>query len=382
MSANVNLISALAGAGAVLSPLWARIATSRSMAQPVDYAPEAERAVLAALVVQPGWIAELEPAGFSADCFAQPERRRAYVALRQAWLAEGGEIPEAAEVATEAVMVDEAGVDRIVAQLMAELGGEGAVLAELVDADRIRRLDEGADGPYTREELEGHARKLVAAWEDRDRWSGFAPIVETGEEPPLRRHFDRVPTRRWVTAALYGLIGGAAVAVLGSGPWAIAVLFATMAYGYVIAAVDHDTLLIDTKVFVVGTCGIWAAVGAGALGGAWGWSAVLLGVGVALGWGVVFELTNAAYKLVRGVDGLGFGDAMIGLVCVGVPTAVSGSLTVGIYSVIAAMFVALLVQVPLMVIRGGGRQMAFALGPYLAVGWVVAWFAARAIGLT
>jgi prepilin signal peptidase PulO-like enzyme (type II secretory pathway) len=248
-------------------------------------------------------------------------------------------------------------------------------------------LERGAAETLDKRGLIKCGEKVVAAAADRGSLGGSATVTTTGDfDAPLRRDY-LAPTERAIVAT-----GGALALTLGVAPFLIgalglgvgASLIALLALwvvafsGAVIALVDLATMYLDGRVF-------WQAALCG-----WGLAAVaalaeddprrlLAGLFVVLATAVLFEGLNYLYKLVRGFNGMGFGDTMILVVTAGVPAALTGSWSLGSYCVIAGLLAGLLGWI-FNFARGlfklgprFTRTTPFAFGPYLEIGWVVAW---------
>lgn len=329
MSLAVATITIGAACGAALSPIAARYAARRSTAQKLPYDAEAERFVLAAGQSSSDVADLLHTAGVRARHFALPQRS-------QAWFDLAGGDPEPPG-------------DR-----------------DPDAADAIGALKDGHP------ELLEHAVRLVSSHDDRTLYKGAQDLEAVDGDPPLRRSSAMPSPARYGVAAAWMAIGGAVVGAVTDSPLIALILLATVAYGYICAAIDHDTLYIDMPTFVAGSIGLWAAAAIAAAVGQVPWSWVVLGAGTVAGWAVVLEATNRLYRLIRQRDGMGFGDTLIAVVTVGIPTALTGSLMVGIYSVIAAGVLAVIVMVPIHIIKKFGRTTPFAFGPFLAVGWIPA----------
>jgi prepilin signal peptidase PulO-like enzyme (type II secretory pathway) len=172
----------------------------------------------------------------------------------------------------------------------------------------------------------------------------------------------------WLYANIHHL-GGAQV---GGEGWGLLALVALVLGGVVIASVDHDTLFLDVPVLLVSGGVAWGAAVLCAQARD-DRAALYGGILVALAWGGCFVLMNAMYKLIRGQTGLGFGDVLITLAAGGVPAVVSGEPMVGFGGILAAMILALLWQMPKLLQKKIGKRDAFALGPFLACGWIASW---------
>lgn len=226
------------------------------------------------------------------------------------------------------------------------------------------------------EEREGFPGK--AGWENRD--DRLTPLVR--EQRPTTK-------RRYVIGAVAGGIGFALAALLvesseyiarAGATWAVLSLCLLVAIGIIISFVDYDTMFLDLPTLLVGGALAWAAAVMAALGrdDANGLKA---GIVVAVVWAVGLELTNLTYRLIRGANGLGFGDTMIVVVSAGVPGVVSGEPLVAFASPFAAAVLALLWQLPAAVTGKIGRRHAFALGPFLCAGWLAGWIVLSMMGV-
>jgi prepilin signal peptidase PulO-like enzyme (type II secretory pathway) len=356
MPANAVAAVALAVAGVTLSPLLARHAARRAAAQPVTYDGDAERVLLAGAYDNPEHLDELIAAGVGVATFTCADRQAAWSALS----ARAGAGPLS--------LSDVAGV---------RLELSDAAADALADASRVATDVQASSGL----DLGAAAGRALDAADDRHRFPGRNPYEQTWSEPPLRRSEARPTAGGYAVAAAVMAFFGAVAGAWAVGPWTAAVLFAVGVYSYIVSTVDHATMLLDDRTTVIGSVGGWALVAAAAVSGELSWADAGKGAVLVALVAVTFELINAAYKRLRGHDGLGFGDALILIVCGGIPTALSGSWWVGFYSVVAAFALAGVVSVPLMLLGKRDRTTPFALGPYLAVGWVASWAAAKMLGL-
>lgn len=182
-----------------------------------------------------------------------------------------------------------------------------------------------------------------------------------------------------VSAWLYGNVHHLGDAKTGGESWGLLALVALVLGGVVIAAVDHDTLFLDVPALVVSGGVAWTAAVLCAQARD-DKAALYGGVLVAVAWGGCFLLMNAMYKLIRGQIGLGFGDVLITLAAGGVPAVVSGEPMVGFGGILAAMILALMWQTPKLLRKEIGKRDAFALGPFLAVGWLASWTILHSLG--
>lgn len=246
---------------------------------------------------------------------------------------------------------------------------------------------EGALDDAAYDEVREDLEEVVALHEERTLYPGAVVWEEHDDELNSLRRVVRKPTmmRYVVHASACG--GGVTTSLLlangvdrvGGSAWGALALILLVCGGVVIASVDHDTLFLDTPTLVVTGGGAWIAAYLCAT--ARHSSADLrAGVVVAVAWAVVFVAMNAMYRLVRGITGMGFGDVLITLATAGVPSVVGGDPLIGFAGVVAAMFVALLWHVPKLLGGSIGKRDAFALGPFLFVGWFVSWGVMRAVG--
>jgi prepilin signal peptidase PulO-like enzyme (type II secretory pathway) len=227
----------------------------------------------------------------------------------------------------------------------------------------------------------------VGAAEDRVIYQGAGQVATDPATGELHRTYVRPTIARQVvasTACAFGFALAAYFAGTVASGWAevaaVAALVAVVASGYVISAIDHDTLTLDYVTL--------------ALGGTVGWGAAAaqafivedvgrLASGAAAGaaWFTIFTTLNWCYRKFRGIDGIGGGDWKIAAVCAAVPAAVAGSFLVGFFAVVAGMFASLLIRIPQLALGRADRTTRFAMGPYIAVGWPLSWIYVNAQGL-
>lgn len=342
---------------AACSTILVRFAALRSQQQPIAEHPAAERDVLRAVLEDPrlsmvAWAG----AGLTAQDFAHPHRR----AIWQVLCSQLGQGKPVTREALEPVLSKD----------------------ELVELDSILELDvPGA-------EASGEAATSVA-WggDDRRRYPGAVGLEQTGGDPALCWAPVRISWRRRVAAAVIGAAGVVvaswAAPQVASDVWAgvaFATLLATVAVGVVLALVDHDTLLVDMTTVVGGGLAVWAGA-AGVVVAEGRPTALLFALFAIGGWAFVFFIGNLYYRITAGIDGIGGGDIWIIAVTTGVPTVLAGTPLLAVWSVLAAMLLALLATLPGFITGTRDRRAPFALGPYLAVGWIVAWPAAQLGGL-
>lgn len=226
--------------------------------------------------------------------------------------------------------------------------------------------------------------KVALLSEERETFPGKAGWVSCDDRiSPLVREQRPTTKRRYAIGALTGGLGFALAAMLvdtseyiarAGATWSVLALCLLVAIGIIISFVDYDTMFLDLPTLLVGGALAWAAavvaaIGRGDTGG------LKAGIVVAAVWAVGLELTNLTYRLIRGANGLGFGDTLIVIVSAGVPGVVSGEPIVAFASPFAAAVLALLWQLPAVVAGKVGRRHAFALGPFLCAGWAAGWIA-------
>lgn len=154
--------------------------------------------------------------------------------------------------------------------------------------------------------------------------------------------------------------------------------------GYVLLAVvmsiiDWHTMTVPWKPL------LWIGVPALTLAGVWavlavGWGRLTIGLGMAVGVAVGFEVIALAYYLVRHREGLGGGDTHLAVFSVGIPTLLSGSWIVGLYGVVFG-FVLGAVYGGWLLSRGGEGDTEFPFGPFLLFGPLIVWAIGRVIGI-
>lgn len=206
---------------------------------------------------------------------------------------------------------------------------------------------------------------------ERAMFPGACGYETIDEAPYLVRGRVRTGAARGVVLSAAGACTGAISAWVALDVWAALAIMVLGLTGWVIAAVDHDTMFLDLSTWVAGSAvaGVFAAISGISQGG----SGRALGALVAgLAWWGLFEAMNWSYKLVRGQDGMGGGDGMIAFPAAFVAVAITGSLPVALWSILSALALSLVASVPLVMMRKRGGRDAFALGPFLASGWQLA----------
>jgi leader peptidase (prepilin peptidase)/N-methyltransferase len=222
---------------------------------------------------------------------------------------------------------------------------------------------------------------ILADFEDRTLLNGVSEIVESDTDPatPLVRRYRRPGLLRVASSgALFAtmLAAGARLVELSTATTAGALLgyltVAVLAAGSLIwALVDWDTFYLDTPSFWPFTIVAWlGAIGTAALESEI--SRPLAGLAICAGGAVVFVGANLAYLLLRGVNGMGFGDTLILFATAGVPAALTGSWQLGYMAIIGSMLLGIVGWLLLRLAGRVTRESRFAFGPYLAIGWALA----------
>ena len=372
------LVAALAAI--VLTVPLTRLAAKRSATQPVSYDVASEVTILRAVLVDPvqwAWVSAL-----TEDHFTHPTTRAAWRALN-AELAHlplpGGEVSlESGQAWIEELRLrsDIPAVADLEALVRTAFDGNDT---STIEADQAT-MPSSTDAPVTHDELVGAFETLSAAFEDRTRFNGASDIVAgtPGQALLVRRVMP-------VTAIRSGFVGflmvsaltisvavsQAAAASTAAQYLALAAMVVLSLASILWAVVDYDTMYLDTTTFWPSTAAAWLlALASGIVDHDLG--RVLAGVLVAVIGAVIFEGSNALYRLVRGTDGMGGGDTLILLATAGVPAAITGSWVLGYQILLGSMIAALVGFAALRVVGRITRQSPFAFGPYLAVGWMLA----------
>lgn len=378
-----------AGFGVLLTHYAAR----RTLTRPLVLALDAETTLLA------GVLGDLRRypylANISGTDFAAGAHARIWEALKAA-LGESSLVSETASD-EDCATLGKALASRssaILDDLRATLGtgpapiGDTARLHELLahpDADLFTATDPDTQSTAdTRVVTAGE--EVLAGGNDRNRLSGAGLVLPTKTpdstdpaHPPLERVF-AAPTRLRATltaalsavaaavipAAVFGanLHGAAAVAGTLS-------MLALLAMSVVVSLVDLDTFYIDMRTWLIGTVASWAAVVVAAVV-ADDPARLIAGIVMVVLTAVLFEGSNLVFKLVRGMDGQGFGDTLIIVATVGAPAALTGDFRVGYWSVMGGLLAAMLGWFAGRVTGRVNRHTPFAFGPWLAAGWVIA----------
>jgi leader peptidase (prepilin peptidase) / N-methyltransferase len=338
------LATAAVGAGA--GPFLATVAARRSAEQPVSVDPDAERELLDAVEGDPTlmrWAA-----GLDADAFSHPAHGERWAVL----CADPGPTEDA--VAPGAAELGDTYADAVATALGAGIpAGAPTDVAALAQRIRDAAADRNLDG----------ARGLHPTG-DPDR--------------PLERHVVAPSGARKAACAGLGALGGAAAVWLAPTPLGALTLAVLCAGLVVVSLVDLDTLYIDGPWFWSLTALTWSLAGLDAVTAGHP-GRLLSGLGLTAVLAVGVAVVAWVYSKLRKRGGLGGGDLQLLLVVVAVPATVSGSWSVPLVGLMVAMGLSIAVRLTLIAGRRASVNDAFAFGPYLSLGWALAW-AALAIG--
>jgi hypothetical protein len=379
------LAAVFAAVGCAAGPFISSLAARRAVKQPLALALDDEGRLLSGVLGELRrlpYLATLKPEDFAVGSHA-----RIWAALLTTCgpqLGGLGEEPDddtCAEVGAELDVVSATILSAVNAELAAgpAPAGDTTRLADLCRDARVSPLDDA--------KVVESGNAVLATGSDRNRHGGFGLVLPTATpdstdpgKPPLQRVLLEPGRARKVLTSL-ALAAAAAVLpafVHASGFSGIGTVLACLALltllagSALIALVDLETFTLDLPSFALLTGASWAlTVAADASRHAW--ARPLNGVFVVAAVACLFEGANFVYKRVRGVDGQGFGDTLIVLATVGIPPAIAGNWTLGYYSLMAGLVVAIIGWTIGAVRQKLGRTTPFAFGPYLAAGWVVGW---------
>lgn len=213
---------------------------------------------------------------------------------------------------------------------------------------------------------------IMNSYEDRTTFNGESKIISQNSiDRPLIRLEEKVSGKEVGFILFTSLIGGLVifykfqnnVYILGS----ISLL---LIFSILWSYVDIKTMYLDTGMFYLGsllssipiTLYLFISNDLRKF-----ISPIIFAVVVA----IILEFINWVFNKLRGVDGLGFGDIMILFPVTIIPSTAIGSWILG-YNILMYSF---LLGIAGFMVRklfsGKGREIPFAFGPYLAIGWVV-----------
>jgi prepilin signal peptidase PulO-like enzyme (type II secretory pathway) len=358
----------------VLAPLFVAVllavvplATRRNLVQPVEQDLDAERELVALLTAHPfEWLRVEELLTTSA--FTDPACAVRYTQLDRAAR------PVLAAYAYRGDSDDE--LEEALSRARAELASTETAIARQLDqsASDPARLDTPAPdlSDVAARILDAGTRVLGAA-AGRAHNTDRSPI---GFEPhtlaPHRIHV-RATTRRHVALVCVGLVAAVPSAILVNAftsslsralsLLAVLTLTATSAE---VGLVDLDTFYLDTPVFTLGalTASLFAILAQLADHHA---TRLLAGVVIAGAFALIFEGLAKAFSLLRGQT-QGAGDTWIVLATAGIPSALTGSYSVGFFSMLAGCVLTIAFWLYQRLHNKATAQTAIAFGPFLALG--------------
>lgn len=362
--------AALTATGVLVGLFLAVYSAQRSVAQPLSQAPDDERALLAGVLRAPERFVTV--AVLEVTDFADAAHARIWAAISAAFVA-AGHLPGG-----EASTADQSdGAGAVLSQNELGVALTGALSRDDVEQARDLVIDHpsaGDDG----EVLLAHGQAILDASKDRNALGGAGLVVEDPDGPlPLKRAVKAPSMLRFVGSAFACAVGMGSAPLLLAGTgvaWWLGVfaLVSLVVMGVVVSLVDLDTFYIDFPTFIPGTIFAWAFTVAAAFA-ANDMGRLVAGVVIVVAVAVLFEGANLVYRVVRRTDGMGMGDTMLIFATAGVPAALTGSWELAFRGVIAGMIAGILIWV-LGALRGRvNRETAFAFGPFLVIGWWLAW---------
>lgn len=264
--------------------------------------------------------------------------------------------------------------------LAADLNFEANDILSAERREEFMSLQKTNTGSEVTKAVKRAAERVAEFARERQELTGALGFEAVRGEPPYKRIVKPPSFKRRTCGIAAGGIGSAFVLhffdkvsdphLRGVGLLSLMVI---VCGGLVIALVDIDTLYLDLLTM--------ASMGVASWGSAVAFTFanqrardLLLGLATVVVWVAALETINLIYKIIRKTDGVGFGDAMIIAVTAGVPVAVTGEFMVGFFGVVCGFILAGFIQIPLALSRKEGARTAFALGPYLCVGWLASWF--------
>lgn len=345
---------------AVAAPAIAQFAAKRTAAQPVAAAPDEERELLAAIVVEPARFRLA--AALRVDDFTIGVHQRIWAALDE--LAEDSDDLDEQRQARMA----KAPARRIVG----DAGTVVETLARTLDAEAATALNALIDTHVSvnEERFIELGAVVTAATEDREVLNGSSSFVPTSTPgAPLARVYRKPGLFRIAVAAAIVASATVAFGLLDSAVLIVAAGAALGAGLAVLALVDADTFYVDLRTWtmtVTATFGL-LAVHAAELGD---WTSLKTGAFALVGLGGFVETIAWIHRKIRRIDGYGFGDTMILALTVGAPAAVTGDWRLGVWGFFISLIFAIIGRIVAFAAGSGGLRQPFALGPYLAVGWI------------
>lgn len=352
------VVAAVAGVAAA-APLC-RYARRRALAQPLPADPDAEAAVLAAVLADRARLVRCSQ--MRRDDFTVPEHQVLWDAVTSGT---HGARPFAALVA-DAATGPWATLPR--------RAYPGQTAADVV-TDLSQRV-------VTERTLTKAAVTVMRAAADRETYASGLPVIYS-DDPAATGPLERPDLpfsvlRRWtfrVAMAIFvaaGVTAGTAVDAVA----AAVVVMVVATVGLVVAAVDADTLFLDKRTTVIGTVVVAVTVVADAIARDRP-AAILVGAVTTVAVVAVFEVMNAIVRAVRGVWGSGSGDTAAAVLFTFAPVTVTGSVTLGACTFLAGFAFA---SVAGTVLRLRGRDGSGPLLPHFAAAFPAAVFVTASTG--
>lgn len=215
-----------------------------------------------------------------------------------------------------------------------------------------------------------YASNLISSYEDRTSYNGVNKIISTNEkEKPLVREATRPNVSMQVVALVVTFLGSIAILNFESNWLGRVALLILLVASLEWAIVDLMTMYLDDKAFYLGVSLGWGLTIL-ALWEQHRLSQLIPGVVFTLAMVVIFEGINKYFRYRRGMDGLGFGDTLIIVGTVGIPTALAGAWVLGYRIVMLSFILGIMGFFYMKIVNKHKKTQPFAFGPYLAIGWV------------
>ena len=232
------------------------------------------------------------------------------------------------------------------------------------------------------EKINDFAANLISCHEDRTSYNGINKIIVTGErETPLVREATKPSSAMQAISLIITLLGSVAILNFENNWYGRVALLILLVASLEWAIVDLMTMYLDDKAFYLGVSLGWGLTilslwNQGEL------TQLIPGLVFTLTMVIIFEGINKYFRYRRGMDGLGFGDTLIVVGTVGIPTALAGAWVLGYRIVMLSFILGIIGFFYMKVTRKHKKTQPFAFGPYLAIGWVfgiVSWILTNGI---
>lgn len=231
-------------------------------------------------------------------------------------------------------------------------------------------LVENNDLTIYEDKINEYASNLISSFEDRTSYNGVNKIITTNEkEQPLVREATRPSVSMQVVALVVTFLGSTAILNFESNWLGRVALLILLVASLEWAIVDLMTMYLDDKAFYLGVSLGWGLT----ILSLWEQkrlSQIIPGVVFTLAMVVIFEGINKYFRYRRGMDGLGFGDTLIIIGTVGIPTALAGAWVLGYRIVMLSFILGIMGFFYMKIVNKHKKTQPFAFGPYLAIGWV------------